>query len=248
MALVSTRVQPDSLEDDRRFLVVDEQGSFLSQRQAPRMAHIDARVSDAELELSAPGQAPLRIRPTRDGDEREVDVWGTVCRVVDQGEAAAAFFGRVLGRPARLVQMAARFERPLPEKLGNHPPGRLRFADAAPLLVASLASLEDLNERLDAPVEMERFRPNIVVRGCEPYEEDRWRRITVGEVTLERLAPCGRCTVTTIDPATLARGEEPLRTLGTYRRQEPFGVTFGTYYAHLGEGTIRIGDPVRALG
>lgn len=248
MALQLARIEHDSLQDDRRFLVVDERGSFLSQRNAPRMAHIDARASDDELELQSPGEAALRIRTTRQGDEREVDVWGTACRVVDQGEEAAAFFARALGQPARLVQLAARFQRPLHERLGDHPAGRLRFADAAPLLVVSQASLDDLNGRLEAPVEMERFRANIVVQGCEPYAEDAWARITVGDVTLQRLMPCGRCAVTTLDPLTLERGREPLKTLTTYRRHEEFGALFGTYYVQLGEGVVRVGDPVHELG
>lgn len=245
MALESARIEQDSLQNDRRFLVVDERGKFLSQRNAPRMAHIDARAAHDELELTSPGQAPLRIRTTRQGDERDVDVWGTVCRVVDQGEEVAAFFARALGQPAHLVQMAATFRRPLHPRLGDHPPGRLRFADAAPLLVASQASLDDLNGRLDAPLGMERFRPNIVIQGCDPYAEDAWERITVGDVTLERLIPCGRCAVTTMDPETLERGREPLRTLTTYRRDEELGALFGSYYVHLGEGTVRAGDRVR---
>ena len=245
VALERAVVAADALEHDRRFVVHAGDGKFLSQRNHAAMGRIDARIEDARLTLAAPGVEPVRVPPVLEGIETDVDVWGTTCRVVDQGDEAAAFFERVLGVPCRLAGLAKGFHRPLHDGLGDRPAGRLRFADAAPVLVASEASLEDLNARLDAPVEMERFRANLVVRGCEPYAEDGWERITVGDVTLERLVPCGRCVVTTIDPVTLVRSKEPLRTLATYRKDDTYGVLFGTYYLHRSEGTLRVGDEVR---
>lgn len=245
ISLEEVEVQTAAMKDDRRFLVVDGEGRFLSQRNVPRMAHVEPRVAGDALEFSMRGKEPLRIVTTRDGEPRETSIWGNACQVVDQGDEAARWLEDVLGRPCRLVQMAGGYERAMHQQLAGGPTGKLHFADAAPLLVTSEASLEDLNARLDAPVPMERFRPNLVVRGCDAYAEDTWPRIRVGDVALAPLTPCGRCVITTTDQETLARSKEPLRTLATYRRHEDLGALFGMYYLHQNEGMIRVGDAVR---
>ena len=122
--------------------------------------------------------------------------------------------------------------------------GRLTFADASPLLVVGSESLADLNARLETPLPMNRFRPNIVIDGCPPYAEGGWDRILVGDLVLERLAPCGRCAITTTDQASAERGKEPLTTLETYRRDPDFGVIFGSYYGHTTIGRLAVGDAV----
>jgi uncharacterized protein YcbX len=121
------------------------------------------------------------------------------------------------------------------------------FSDGYPLLLLSEASLEDLNARLPEPLPMDRFRPNLVVRGCAPYAEDGWRRIRIGAIELAVVKPCDRCVVTTIDQATGERsGTEPLRTLAGYRNTER-GVLFGQNVVHLGQGSIEVGAEVEVL-
>ncbi|HLE91652.1 MAG TPA: MOSC domain-containing protein, partial [Anaerolineales bacterium] len=120
------------------------------------------------------------------------------------------------------------------------------FADAYPILLTSEESLSDLNSRLEAPVPMNRFRPNIVVKGCEPFAEDTWKRIRIGNVELAVVKPCARCVVTTIDKETLEQGKEPLKTLGRYRRHE-LGAIFGQNVISLNEGSVRLGMNVEVL-
>jgi uncharacterized protein YcbX len=117
------------------------------------------------------------------------------------------------------------------------------FADAYPLLLISEASLAALNQRLDAPVEMRRFRPNLVISGCEPYAEDGFSALSIGPLTFRGVKRCERCVVTTVDPATAEQGKEPLRTLARYRQSEG-KVWFGMNLIHDGPGTLRLGDPV----
>ena len=143
--------------------------------------------------------------------------------------------------------MTAKARRRVNPKLGTGP-GWVGFADAYPILVASEASLADLNSRLDSPIEILRFRPNIVLRGSEPYEEDAWKHLKIGNVLLRAARPDIRCLVTTQDPMTgEARGPEPLKTLATYRKVEN-GVIFGMYYMPEKLGQIKVGDVCEAQG
>lgn len=245
--LAASLVGPFGLANDRRFMVIKPDGNLLSQRQKPFMAQIEVSIDADGLSMSAPGHEPLRVVPTGAGDVRDVTLWDTPCKVVDQGASSAAWLSAVLETEAHLVAMAEGYERPVHPMLPRELNGTLLFADAAPLLVVSEASLEDLNARLPSPLPMDRFRPNIVVSGCEPYAEDDWEQIRVGDVELTRVIPCGRCSITTTDQATGERGKEPLRTLATYRKHEVFGPIFGTYYAHRATGRIAAGDPVVAL-
>jgi uncharacterized protein YcbX len=128
------------------------------------------------------------------------------------------------------------------------PPGtRVSFADAFPFLLTSEESLRDLNQRLPQPLPMNRFRPNLVVTGDRPYEEDDWRDIQIGDIPMQVVKPCGRCVVTTTDQSTGIRGQEPLRTLATYRKRSGDAM-FGQNLVHRNSGQLRVGDPVRILG
>ena len=248
VAVEAVGVGDRAMENDRRFMVIDADGTFITQRKRPEMAMIEASVSGDVLQLAAPGRTPLSVETRAEGDTRGVAVWDTPCDVVDQGDAVAAWLSAYLGTPARLVAMASGYRRPMPEKLPAEHGGRLTFADAAPLLIISASSLDDLNGRLATPLPMDRFRPNIVVTGCAAYAEDTWTRVRVGGIELDRLIPCGRCAVTTTDQATGERtGKEPLATLAGYRRDADFGVLFGSYYAHLGTGRLAVGDAVEVV-
>ncbi len=246
-ALESAEVVERAIRHDRRFMVVRPDGALLTQRQEPRMALIEVAVDDDALTLDVAGQESCRIETRAVGPSRRVEVWGSPCEVVDQGDVVATWLSEYLGTPARLVAMSGGYRRPLREPLPREFDGRLSFADAAPLLVVGAASLDDLNRRLGEPVPMNRFRPNVVIAGAAPYAEDTWGRIRIGDIELVRLIPCGRCAVTTIDQATGAGGQEPLRTLASYRPQTAFGVPFGSYYGHVGTGPLRVGDAVEVV-
>jgi uncharacterized protein YcbX len=211
IALQRAEVLASGIRNDRRFMVLDAKDTFVTQRRHPRMALVDVAISGEELLL---GGAKIPLCP--DGPRRTVRVWNDDVEAVDVGGDGAAFFSDWLGERCSLVFIPADVIRPVEEPY-SQPGDRVGFADAYPLLVASLASLADLNARLKEPVRMDRFRPNIVFEGGEPWAEDHAATMQIGNLALRTPKPCARCEVTTIDQATAARGKEPLRTLATYR-------------------------------
>ncbi|MGO9831040.1 MAG: MOSC domain-containing protein [Myxococcaceae bacterium] len=234
------------LQHDRNWMVVDRDGRFVSQRTQPRLALVEPNLGPERLTLRAPAMPTLELPVSgRAGPQRSVSVWNDTCLALDQGDAAAAWFAQYLGLPHRLVRIGAGYERAVAE--ASYPAGaEVAFADGFPLLVLSLASLQALNARLAEPVLMNRFRPNLVVQGCEEFAEDGWKRFRIGDVTFQVATACQRCAITTVDQATGATGKEPLATLATFRRSGD-GVIFGRNVVHQGGGTIRVGDPVEVL-
>lgn len=237
---------------DRRFLVVDERGQFLTQRAVPRLALIEPRLDGATLTLAAPGADRLTVSASATADAPRLDavIWRDTVRAADLGGLAAEWLSAFLGRPARLVAMPPEFSRPI-RKSTALPGDEAAFSDAYPLLVVSEASLADLNDRLGpaaAGLPMDRFRPNLVVRDCPAFAEDAWRRIRIGDVVLRAAGPCARCIVTTTNQQTLERGKEPLRTLAQYRRSAEGDVNFGQNYIHETKtGVLRVGAPIEVL-
>jgi uncharacterized protein YcbX len=232
---------------DRTFMVVDSTGEFLTQRELPRLCLIAPTVRESTLTLSAPGQDPLTVPIRRAGEERLVLVWNDWCRAVDQGDAVAGWLERFLEMPARLVRLADDFIRLVDPRYARQPTDQVHFADAYPFLLIGQASLDDLNRRLETPLAMNRFRPNIVVSGSEPFAEDCWRRIQIGAVVFEVVKPCARCATTQVEQETARLGKEPLRTLARYRLTPDRKVLFGQNLIHHHPGTIRVGDAVTVL-
>lgn len=231
---------------DRHWMVVDESGRFLTQRQESRMALIGTRLIPGGLRLCAPGMADLEL-PFEEGsgEPLQVQVWEDLCQARAAGPAADQWLGRFLGRPCRLVYLPEESRRPVDPAFAT-PQDQTGFSDGFPFLLISQASLDDLNARLSRPVPMRRFRPNLVVQGCAPYAEDRWRRIRIGAVEFRVVKPCSRCAIPTIDIDTGERGQEPLRTLGQYRRRDN-KVYFGQNLLHDGTGVLETGLRVEVL-
>lgn len=249
LAPASATVEPRGLAHDRRWMIVDESGTFLTGRQLPKLVLLRGMPQGGGLQLAAPGMEDLRVDvPPASAPRRQVTVWKDTVDAVDAGEAAARWLAHFLGRMARLVHMDARAARPVSSTY-SRPGDEVSFADAYPLLLVSQASLDGLNARLATALPMQRFRPNLVVQGvASPHGEDAWKRVRIGEVEFDVVKPCTRCVFTTVDPA---RGEfdasgEPLRTLKTYRRSEA-GITFGMNLIARGTGTLRLGDGVEML-
>ncbi|HEX2997933.1 MAG TPA: MOSC domain-containing protein [Anaerolineales bacterium] len=243
----SACIERMGLEHDRRMMVVTEQGEFLTQREHPRLALVTPKLSDGILELSAPKYDSIQIGIQTSGVPWHVNVWKSKgIHAIDQGEEAAHWFSKWLGRSVRLVHIADGYQRRVSADYAVNEDDRTGFADGYPILLTSEEGLQDLNARLETPVPMNRFRPNLVVRGCEPFAEDTWNRIRLGDVELAVVKPCARCVVTTIDKDTLEQSKEPLKTLSKYRKHK-LGALFGQNVIPLNEGRIRLGMNVEVL-
>lgn len=242
------RIEVDAFgfRDDRRWMIVDEVGRFLTQRTVPLLATVRVELSDDRLSLRSSGWDGLDLDAFPDDASAEpVTVWRDTVDALPVGEEADAWLTSVLGRTARLVWMPHASVRPAKRDPAGVSP-RISFADAYPFLVVSRESLDDLNARLVKPLPMDRFRPNIVIEGTRPFAEDGWAGFRIGAVEFDVAGPCARCATTTTDQETGARGVEPLRTLATFRR-EGNEVMFGQNAIHRGPGEIRVGDPVEVL-
>jgi len=223
---------------DREWMVVDADACFVTQRQFPRLALVDAAADGGTLRLSAPqggsGVAPLAIPLARARTAAgQVQVWDSRVRGHDEGDTAAAWLTQFLGAEVRLVRFDREMRRQCNPEFAGDSGAHTMFSDGYPFLVAGQASLDDLNSRLSArgaaALPMNRFRPNIVLEGLDAFAEDHIDTIEAGGVILRLVKPCVRCQVTTTDQeSTAAVGVEPLRTLGEYRMDERLGgVTFG---------------------
>jgi uncharacterized protein len=255
-AVTAAELDPLGLVGDRRFLVVDENYRFLTQRVLPRMALIATGLGPTSLKLAADGAGAISVSRTPDPQAplRSVNVWRSDHLLAeDCGDAPAAWLSDVLQTKCHLVRIGPKFHRPVLKPAATEH-DVVNFADSVPLLVISEASLADLNDRIVAQGEealpMNRFRPNLVVAGCPAFAEDTWPRFQVGGIVFRAAGPCVRCAVPTIDQLTAERGKEPLRTLATYRRYgaEQTAVIFGQNLVHETKtGTLQVGDPVTLL-
>lgn len=245
------RVARFGLAGDRELMLIDTDSRFLSQRELPRMALIDAHRVDNTLTLTAPDSPTLEV-PMRSGEaDRRARIWRDDVDVIDQGDAAAAWFSRFLGQPVRLVGTASSFSRPLNPSYAPRPTDQTAFADGYPLLLIAQASLDALNQHLAQrglpALPMNRFRPNIVIDGADAFAEDEFGRIRIGEVVFDCVKPCARCSIPGVDQATgISDGKEPLATLATFRTHA-LGVVFGQNLVHADHGMLRVGDRVERL-
>ena len=247
ISLTHAQCTDRGIEHDRRWMAVDEEGEFLSQRELPRMATIWTDIDGDKLSLAAPDHREIDVPLEPSWGERvRVRVWNSECEAIAPSAEADAWLSTVLDRFCRLVYMPDTTRRESPERyLG---PGKLvGFADAFAYLLAGESSLADLNARLiakqHAPVPMNRFRPNLVVSGAAPWAEDGWREIRVGDAVLHSARPCGRCQVTTTDQSTgEVKGPEPLATLSSYRNSPELGPMFGMNLVTIRPGAIRVGQ------
>lgn len=223
------RLTATGIADDRRWMVVKPDGVFLTQREQPRLALIQIEPGEATLRLQAQGCAPLQIALKDERSTVRVRVWQDHCAAIDEGAEAAAWIGALLRCECRLVRFASEQRRLSDAAWTRELEAESQFADAFPLLAIGAASLHDLNGRLARALPMSRFRPNIVLDGLAPYAEDRIHELYDERLCLRVVKPCTRCVITTTDQERAVRdGEEPLRTLKTYRYDASLrGVMFG---------------------
>lgn len=244
IALDSARVDRRGLARDRRWMVVDDHGKFITQRVEPSMCLVSTELHHDHIALvhAEHGRCEIPI-DLDDGPRREVEVWRYRGPAIAHPESER-WITSVLKRPASLVYMSDDIEREVNQERGK-PGDIVSFADAYPLLLTTLASLDDLNARLSSPVTMERFRPNVVIETSTAFAEDDWKRIQLGAISFRNVKPCDRCTMTTVDPTTGIKGVEPLKTLATYRARDG-AVYFGVNLVPDDLGSISVGDEVHA--
>ncbi|MEV0415693.1 MOSC N-terminal beta barrel domain-containing protein [Streptomyces sp. NPDC050448] len=247
-------VEPWGLSGDRRWALVDTEGTVITQRQQPRLALAAARpLGGGAVTLSAPGMAELVVEVPEPGPLEPVVLFGKKVETVIAASAAADWLSAYLGVPARLVHMDdPAVRRPVDPEYAL-PGETVSLADGYPVLLTTLASLDALNSLIaqgdhpeEGPLPMSRFRPSVVVAGAEAWAEDRWRRIAIGDAVFRGVRECGRCIVTTTDQATAERGKEPLKTLARHRRIGK-SLAFGRQLVPVRVGTVRVGDEVRVL-
>ena len=241
--------------------VIDENGLagglMMTQREHTEMALVDVAFGENDTLRFWHRNTPddlltVPLAPARTGEALVVNVWDSADFVAPTVSTEAdLWFSRVLQTPCRLIYMPDTTERAITSRYRQpdyqNPASVVSFADGFPYLTASLESLAELNRRLDEPVEMARFRPNIVVEGADgPHDEDSWAHFRVGSLDFFSVKPCVRCVMTTIDPKTAQKGKEPLKTLATYRRVEA-KILFGQNVMAGGKGIVRVGDTIEVL-
>ena len=245
----SVQVDETGFQGDREFAVFRE-GVRCNAKAIPALMFLEAGWEGSSLQLSYPDREPFVLENVLSGTAGIEAFRGGETPVMDMGDDVAGWLSLILAEKVRLCRVAkpTPFIIPLPEFTAVHGKDQTRFIDAAPLMLANQSSLDDLNQRLAQPVEMARFRPNIVVQGLAPYAEDEQATFSFDEVELIQVAPCERCAVVTMDLATAETGKEPLAMLAGYRRRENHyagGVMFGTYLAIGSGGRLSVGQRLK---
>ena len=227
---------------DRRWMIVDADHNFVTQRAFPGLAKVTTSFVEGGVSIHIPGEGGFTLKAT--DNEVRVLVWRDWVKAQEGESSASKALSQFCGAELNFVYMPeSSFRRVDAGYVTEY--RRVGFADGFPFLVTSLASLEELNERLDVPVDMRRFRPNIVVEGSAPWEEDHWRKLAVGGQKFDIVKPSSRCVLTTVDPDTGVKdpGLQPLRTLSGYRRTAD-GVIFGQNALNESPGVIHVDDSV----
>ena len=244
LSLNQTAVTPNGLAYDRCWGLFDETGQVLTGRDYPQLLGVQSTLTEKTLDITIKDGPSFSIPLSLDSKPvQTVKVFSEAAAGVQVSPELDAWFSTFLQTPTRLLFMQEPSHRPVAAKRGGQAGDIVSFADECPILLISEASLAELNGRLETPVTMAHFRPNIVVSGCEPFAEDSWTTIEIGGVVFDVAQACKRCVFTTIDPITQEKSprQEPLRTLGTYRKQGG-GIIFGMHLIPRKLGTIAVGQ------
>ena len=233
------------LQNDRRWMVVDEQGVMITQRKISKMCLVQPKLTTTGLILNSATINSLSVAIPTHNNKRNVRVWADECQAFDAGDAAANWLSQILEKKCRLVYFPDDEFRQV--DLDYAAEGdKTAFSDGFPLLLISQASLDDLNQRLSSPITMNRFRANIVIEGCEPFAEDGWKKIRIGGITFRIVKPCSRCVIPSINIDTAELEEEPTKTLSAYRKRDK-KIFFGQNVIAESTGQIKTGMSVEIV-
>ena len=260
--LQQAQVKTQGFSGDREMMLVSGSGKFITQRQFPQLAKIQVKIvgQNVTLQLVDNSFPPITFNTIADGALLEVEIWGDRFFAIDQGDEVAQWFQQFLQLPSdkicRVVKKSDSHTRFMTKKYPNDEDIPLNFTDNSPVMLTATASLLELNQRIieihqqhAQAVPMNRFRPNIVIETIEPFIEDSWRTIQIGEVRFQVAKPCTRCIMTTVDRDKGVKNslKEPLKTLGTFRQLSEKGVIFGVSTIPQNEGLISIGDRLQVI-
>jgi uncharacterized protein YcbX len=243
----SVNVGKRGFENDRRFMFVDNNNNFITARTHHTLGGITVQQNINDLIFYNNFNDSLIKQPIKLSSEKiTVSIWGTACSChLIENNNIDQWISNFVGEPIRLVYMADDDIRAVNPKYGKADE-IVSFADGYPILITNTRSLDDLNSRLQLPVPMSRFRPNLVIDGDLPWEEDQWKKIKIGDVVIRIVKPCARCVVTTIDPKTGKMNKEPIHTLSLFRKENN-GVLFGMNAVAEQFGIINTGDKIELI-
>lgn len=251
IALDTAQIDPYGVSGDREFVVVGENGKLMTQRNAPGLNLVGVSIAEGRLVLEAPGMERCEVDLTISGEPSFVTLYDGDAPGRCMGPHVAEWFSAYVRKPCRLVRSSDLFPRNMVEAAAHlFLDEQVRYPDCAPIHLISRASLAALNERSSKPVEMSRFRPNLVVDGDEGFVEDSFRRLRIGEVEFEYMGVAERCVIPAIAPGTRIVGDEPLKALRSFRmlQQKIYtGLAFGSYFKPVSPGTLHVGDQVHVL-
>jgi MOSC domain-containing protein len=248
ISLEESIVEERGFKYDRRWMLVDNENMFITQRLFPQMVFIDVKIKNDELVFTHRGKniEPLKISLTEyTRNIVNVNIWDDFCDANIYDKEVNDWFSEAIDSNCRLAYMPQTTQRRTSTKYFQESKN-VSFADGYPFLIIGEESLNHLNSRLDKPVHMDQFRPNIVFSGGTEYDEDNWNRIKIGELEFFVVKPCARCVITTIDTATASKNKEPLATLSTYRKFDN-KIMFGQNAIGPSKGKLRIGDKITLL-
>ena len=245
IALDSSQVEAFGLQHDRRWMIVDKDGQMITQRQKPRMCLVQPTLLENGIKLSVNSKEDISVGIPVSVNKQTVSVWNDRCQAFDAGDNIAQWLTDFLSVDCRLVYFPGNEFRQVDldyAKKGD----RTAFSDGFPLLMTSQASLDDLNQRLEDPVPMKRFRPNLVVDGCDAFAEDKWKKLRIGNIIFRVVKPCSRCIIPNINIDTAEKSNEPAKTLATYRKKDN-NIYFGQNVIAENEGELAVGMPVEII-
>lgn len=248
--VTSAEVTDRGFKYDRRWMLVDSNNKFLTQREFPKMSQLKVQVeadglrviqiADAQQEILIPFSPSVK-------ETEKVIIWNAICDAKNVAKEIDLWFSKIMGTDCKLMYMPQETMRPVDTTSGYAPKGKFTsFADAYPFLLLGEASLEDLNSRLQTPVLINRFRPNIVFTGGYPYQEDVIEDFIINDINFTGLENCGRCAIANIDQENAVKEKEPLKTLATYRKRGN-QIWFARNVVHGGIGIVNVGDEIRLV-
>jgi uncharacterized protein len=246
ISLQSSTVEERGLQYDRRWMLVDKNGMFLTQREHPQMALLQVTIKDELLEVrhkvNTIPSLQLPISNEQNPSSIVVNIWDDVVIAKNVSHDADLWFSEALNLDCHLIYMDKDSDR-ITDKKYTPEPKQVSFADAYPFLIIGQESLNELNHRLKVPLPMNRFRPNFVFSGGEPFIEDTWKDFMIGDLKFRAVKPCSRCVITTINPDTAEKGSEPLETLAKFRKVGN-KVMFGMNVVGFGDGVVEVGNEI----